>query len=205
MNRVRVKVCGITRVEDALAAVRLGADAIGFVFWPASPRAVTSPQAAAIADALPAFVVRVGVFVNASPSHVARVVRETRLTAVQLHGDEDVAVYAGLPVPVVKAVALETDADVVRAARWPASVTPLVDAVSHVERGGTGRVASWDLAATLAQARPVILAGGLTSGNVAEAIRVVRPWAVDVSSGVECAPGVKDHGRLEAFFAALRA
>jgi phosphoribosylanthranilate isomerase len=105
----------------------------------------------------------------------------------------------------LKSVTLETDADVARATGWPASITPLVDAHGGEARGGTGRVASWALAAKLAQTRAVILAGGLTSENVAEAIRAVQPWAVDVSSGVECAPGVKDRARLAAFFAAVNA
>ncbi len=203
MSRVRVKVCGITRAIDAEIAIACGADAVGFVFWPSSPRAISTRDAAEIAEGWPGLVARVGVFVNARPEDIAEVVREVGLSAVQLHGDEDVAQYRSLPVPIVKAVALENDADVQRALALPADVTPLVDAVDLVHRGGTGRVASWILAHAVASVRPVMLAGGLTAANVGDAIRAVTPWAVDVSSGVEASPGVKDRARIEAFFAAV--
>lgn len=200
--RTRVKVCGITRAEDAGLAAAAGADAIGFVFWPKSPRVVTPAQAAAIWTA-GALIARVGVFVNESPAIVRDVVREARLTAVQLHGDEQVEEYLSCGTPLIKAVSLSDAASVSAAAALPASVTIMVDASDHVRRGGTGQLADWVHAAELACLRPIILAGGLTSANVADAIRQVRPWAIDVSSGVEVSPGIKDAASLTALFGAI--
>lgn len=201
----RVKVCGITRVEDASQAVGLGAAALGFVFWPASPRAISVQAARDVAAAVPPLVARVGVFVDASADEVARIVDEVGLDAVQLHGGERPQGYERVKARLIKAVALNSDDDVLHAAALPAHVTMLVDATDRVRRGGTGRVADWSHAAALAARRPVILAGGLTADNVADAIRKVRPWALDVSSGVESAPGIKSRERLEAFFAAVAA
>lgn len=205
MSRVRVKVCGLTRAEDVAAAVALGADALGFVLWPGSPRYVTLQAVCALADGVPAFVTRVGVFVDASPGEVARVVREASLDAVQLHGAEFAGDYGDVGARVIKAVSLDGSAAVDRAVGLPPGVTVLVDATAPVERGGTGRRADWTRAAMLARRRPIVLAGGLSAGTVAAAIREVRPVAVDVSSGVEEAPGRKDHERLRAFFAAVTA
>jgi phosphoribosylanthranilate isomerase len=203
MRRVRVKICGITRAADAALSAELGADALGFVFWPTSPRVILPADAAAIARNLPPFVARVGVFVDAPPEEVGRIAREVGLDAVQLHGDEAVEAYRSLGVRVIKGVGLETAADVSRAVAWPAEVTPLVDAVDRDRRGGTGRVADWALAAEVARARAVMLAGGLTAETVAAAVAAVRPWAVDVSSGVEASPGIKSPDRLRAWFAVM--
>ncbi len=200
-RRVRVKVCGLTRREDATLAVALGADALGFIFWPRSPRAIAPADARAVHMDLPALVSRVGVFVDASPEEVADVVRVAHLDVVQLHGDEPVDAYAGVGAKVMKVAALEHDADVDRVMAWPADVTPLVDAVDRERRGGTGRKADWTLAARVSAARPIVLAGGLNADNVAEAIAGVAPWGIDVSSGVEDAPGIKSASRLRAFFA----
>jgi len=201
--RPRVKVCGITRAEDAQLAVRLGAGAIGFVLWERSPRQIAIRDAAAIAKALPPFVTRVGVFVNLPPDEVARAVRDIGLDAVQLHGDEAVAPYGAVGARLIKAVAPGSDEDVERALGLPAAVTVLVDAVAMAERGGTGRQADWPLAAEISRHRPVVLAGGLTASNVADAVAAVEPWAIDVSSGVEKSPGVKSRRRMEEFFAVL--
>jgi phosphoribosylanthranilate isomerase len=201
----RIKVCGITRVEDAAAAVELGAAAVGFVFWPRSPRRIAVETAREIGGILPPFVARIGVFVDMPVDDVARIVDDARLDGVQLHGDEKTDPYRQLKARLIKAVTLDSDTDVKAAATLPAHVTVLVDATDRVRRGGTGRVADWTNAAALAAQRPIILAGGLTAANAAEAIRQVRPWAVDVSSGVESAPGVKSRERLEAFFAAVNA
>ncbi|HEX7780182.1 MAG TPA: phosphoribosylanthranilate isomerase [Vicinamibacterales bacterium] len=199
----RVKVCGITRVEDASEAVRLGAAALGFVFWPASPRAISVQAAREVTSAVPPLVARVGVFVDASADDVARIADEVGLDAVQLHGDERIDGYARVKSRLIKAVTLNSDDDVFGAAALPAHVTTLVDATDRLRRGGTGQLADWSHAAALASRRPIILAGGLTAGNVAGAIKQVRPWALDVSSGVESAPGIKSRERLEAFFAAV--
>lgn len=201
----RIKVCGITRVEDAAAAVELGAAAVGFVFWPRSPRRIAVETAREIGGILPPFVARIGVFVDMPADDVARIVDDARLDGVQLHGDEKTDQYRQLQARLIKAVTLDSDTDVKAAATLPAHVTVLVDATDRVRRGGTGRVADWTNAAALAAQRPIILAGGLTAANVGDAIRQVRPWAVDVSSGVEAAPGVKNRERLEALFAAVNA
>jgi len=201
--KVRVKICGITRTEDASLAVELGASALGFVFWSDSPRSVSVEHAREIASALPPFVARVGVFVNAPPDEVGRIVRAVRLDAVQLHGDEPVGRYLSWDTRVIKAVRLTSDEDVDRAADLPVHVTPLVDAADVIRRGGTGQVADWDRAAALSLRRPIMLAGGLVADNVIGAIRKVRPWAVDVSSGVEATPGVKSAERMTEFFRAV--
>lgn len=202
--RTRVKICGITRAEDALLAASAGADAIGFVLWPASPRATTTSAVAGF-DTPGALTARVGVFVNASPEDVREAVRHARLTAVQLHGDEDVADYAHVGAPLIKAVSVEDDVDVARALALPEAVTVLVDAPDESKRGGTGRLANWARARQVSDRRPVILAGGLTASNIAAAIATVQPWAIDVSSGVEASPGVKSPARIRELFEALAA
>ncbi len=201
--RVRVKICGITRSEDARLAVSLGADALGFIFWPGSPRAIAADLAKSIVDAVPRSVTRVGVFVDALPDDVAWLVSRVGLDAVQLHGQEEIRPFEGVGATLVKAVRLETDRDVERAAALPDFVTLLVDAADRRLPGGTGRQADWQRAARLAAGRPIMLAGGLDAGNVADAVRTVRPWAVDVSSGVERYPGIKDPERLTRFFEAI--
>lgn len=203
MIPVRVKVCGITRAEDAELAVRLGAAAIGFVLWEGSPRYVNVSTAAAISSLLPPFIARVGVVVNQPADQVAAAVGAAGLDVVQLHGDEAVAAYRGVSRRLVRAVAIESPADVAAALNAPSDVTILADATDATRRGGTGRRANWRLAAEVARRRPLILAGGLTAENVGEAIASVRPWAVDVSSGIEVSPGIKSPERLEAFFAAM--
>ena len=195
----RVKICGITRAEDAQLAARLGAWAVGFVFWPRSPRAITTDAARAIVRELPPLVTPVGVFVNEAPDVVSDVARAVGLGAVQLHGDETPEIVAAIQARVMKAVTVETAG----AHRWPDRVTLLVDAHDPERRGGTGRAADWQRAAELARRRPIVLAGGLTPENVGEALRVVGPAAIDVSSGVESAPGIKDAARLRALFDAV--
>jgi phosphoribosylanthranilate isomerase len=205
MTDVRVKVCGLTRAEDVAAAVTAGAWALGFVLWPRSPRAVAVSRLRELAAEVPSGIKRVAVVVNATPDEV-RVLREDAgVTTVQLHGGEDVEPFLELGVDLIKAVSLESDADIERAAALPAEVTVLVDAHDPVKRGGTGERADWARAAELAKRRPVILAGGLRPENVREAVEQVRPWGVDVSSGLEAQVGVKDHAKLERFFEAVRA
>jgi phosphoribosylanthranilate isomerase len=196
-----VKICGITMLEDAEAAVDQGADAVGFILWPESPRFVTPERVREIVDALPALVMKVGVFVNQPAEHINDVARRSALTHVQLHGDETPSFAASLTIPVIKATSLTEGPEALEA--WPAETMWLVDAHEPILRGGTGRPADWSAAAGLARQRPVWLAGGLTSANVGEAVRRVRPFGIDVSSGVERAPGVKDHGKLKELFAAV--
>jgi len=204
MSTTRVKICGLTRREDAALAVELGADAVGFVLWPRSPRVVSEQLARAIAASLPALVARVGVFVDAPVEDVRRIVDFVGLDVVQLHGTERVDDYRALPVRLIKSVTLDSDADVERAAALPSHVTVLVDATDPAKRGGTGRSADWKRTAVLARRRPIMLAGGLSPENAAEAVQIVKPWALDVSSGVESAPGVKSPEKLKRLFAALR-
>jgi phosphoribosylanthranilate isomerase len=205
MNQLRVKICGLTRSDDAVLAAELGADALGFVFWRGSPRFVEPEAARAAHAAVGPLVARVGVFVNASPAEVREVVGRAELDVVQLHGDEPLEAYRGCGARLMKAAPLCSPADIERAAAWPADVMPLVDAIDPARRGGTGQVADWALAGMLAQRRSVMLAGGLHAGNVTEALQAVHPWGIDVSSGVEAAPGIKSPERLRALFAAVRA
>ena len=204
---VHVKVCGITRAQDAALAAELGATAVGFVFWRGSPRYIDPPDAAAIARTLPPEVAPVGVFVNPTRDDVRRIAETVGLSTVQLHGDEPATLCDGLPYDVWKAVPVDPDRDATRARldRVPASVTVLLDASDRTRRGGTGRTIDWDVAATIAARRRIILAGGLAPDTVGLALRVVRPAGIDVSSGVEASPGVKDHKDLRAFFDAVRA
>ena len=203
MAVTRVKICGICRVGDARLAVELGASAIGFVFWPGSPRYIAPAEARDIAAHLPAHVTAVGVFVDQPAEYVAEVAELVPLGAVQLHGSESIEAFADVRQPVIKAVQVGEGFQTATIDRWPASVTVLLDAHDPIRRGGTGRTIDWTLAAAVARQRPTILSGGLTAANVAEAIARVQPQMVDVSSGVESAPGRKDPDKLREFFAAV--
>jgi len=196
-----VKICGITRMDDARVAVECGASAVGFIFWPTGKRYIAPERAREIVRMLPPFVTPVGVFVNETAAHVNDVARLVGLGAVQLHGDEEPEMLDAVERPVVKAVG-RVDADT--AARWPGRVMLLVDADDRVNRGGTGVRADWVAAARVSASRRIVLAGGLTPDNVAEAVDAVRPFGIDVSSGVEDAPGIKNAGKIRALFEALR-
>ena len=202
--RTRIKICGITRPADARAAVTAGADALGFVFWKGSPRQITPRAAGRIIRNVPALVPCVGVFVNPSMAEVKRAIQVAGLDAIQLHGDENPAAYTALGATVIKAVSLATRADVRRAKMLSFDITLLVDARDPRRRGGTGRVANWHLARSLARTRPILLAGGIGPENIGEAIRAVRPWGVDLSSSVELRPGVKSVKKIAALFEAAR-
>jgi phosphoribosylanthranilate isomerase len=197
-----VKTCGITRLEDALACVEAGAAAVGFNFWPGSKRHVAVARAAQIAAALPREVLRVGVFVRAPPDEVRTAVTTVGLDAVQLHGDEDPADYAGVGVPLWQVLRLESS--------LPESVSPHAAALlldARVEGfGGSGRTFDWSLAQGARRfGVPFWVAGGLTPANVGEVVRRVAPDGVDVASGIESRPGVKDLDLVRAFVAAVRA
>jgi len=195
-----VKICGITRVEDALAAADRGAHAIGLVFWPGSPRYVDPHRARQIVAALPPFVTPVGVFVNQGVDHVNAVARLVGLGAVQLHGDETPDAVAAMRVPAMKAIGVGERFDPATLDDWPARTLILLDVHDPSARGGTGRTIDWTAAAAAARRRSVILAGGLAPENIREAVETVRPFGVDVSSGVEARPGIKDARRLDALF-----
>jgi phosphoribosylanthranilate isomerase len=197
-----VKICGITRLTDALHAVKAGATALGFVFWPHSPRYVTPERAAEIIGELPSAIVTVGVFVNEPVTGIRDVVGKSRITMVQLHGDEPPAYADGLGWPIIRSVSVE-DANDTRSA-WPAGTVFLLDAIDPVRRGGSGGQVDWARAAAIARDQRIVLAGGLTPANVAQAIAAVRPYGVDVSSGVEQSPGVKDFDKVARFVANAR-
>lgn len=196
-----IKFCGITREKDAERAAGAGASAIGLVLWERSPRAVTVDRAAAIVRVLPPFVAPVAVFVSPTLDEVRAAVDTIGVRVVQLHGPLDLAPFLDGTWRVVRAVSV---VDGVAPASIDARATVLVDAHDPVRHGGTGRTADWDTAAAWASARRVALAGGLTPENVGAAVRQVRPYAVDVASGIEVSPGVKDAARMRAFVARVR-
>jgi phosphoribosylanthranilate isomerase len=199
---VRVKICGLTRLEDALAAVRLGADALGFNFWPGSRRFIAPAAAREIVRRLPPLVTAVGVFVDPSREEVLRAVEISGVVVAQLHGDEPPAFCAALPLPVLKAIRVRDTASLEALGAYQVAGF-LLDSASP-GYGGSGATFDWSLAAAAAAARPVILAGGLGPANVAAAVRAVRPFAVDVASGVESAPGVKDEQLMRRFIEAAK-
>lgn len=204
---VRVKICGITRVEDARQAWAAGADALGLNFYPRSPRYVTAEVAAALARTRPALGSVVGVFVNESPDTIRALVRECGLTAVQLHGDEPPEACSGYGVPVIKALRVRGPEDVERARAYVGvgDVAALLLDGAAPGYGGGGVGFDWSLVARLAEAGvPVLVAGGLHPGNVQEAVRATRPYGVDVASGVEASPGIKDADAVRAFVRAVR-
>lgn len=198
-----VKICGITRLEDAQLAVQLGASAIGFIFWPSSQRYIPPSRAAEIAAALPARIATIGVFVDQARNFIWNAAEQVGLTALQLHGSETLDFAAALPRPVIKAVPVTPEFSLESAMEIPRSVTVLLDAHDPVRRGGTGQTIDWSVAAAVAWRRPIFLSGGLHAGNIREAIARVNPHGVDLSSGVESAPGIKDPEKLRALFSAL--
>ncbi len=197
--RTRVKICGITRVEDALTAARAGADAIGLVFYPASPRCVAVPQAQAICRALPPFVSVVGLFVNPSRAEVGAITDALPLDLLQFHGSEPGDACTGFARPYVKAIGMQTGLNPLRViAAHPHASGFLLDAYQPDIHGGGGAVFDWSQVPARCD-RPLILAGGLTPDNVAGAIEQLRPFAVDVSSGVEERKGIKSEAKIQAF------
>ena len=199
-----VKICGITRIDDALAAARCGAHAIGLVFFRPSPRYVSPSQAAAIVHALPPFVSAVGLFVDAAAEEVRAVAAATRCQFLQFHGNETPEFCGGFGLPYVKAVRVRPEMDLLQYAHdYRDAKGLLLDAFVHGTHGGTGTSFDWKLIPRTVPL-PVILSGGLSPENVTQAVRAVRPWAVDVSSGVEAAPGVKDAARIAAFISGVR-
>ncbi len=201
--RTRVKICGITRPEDARAAVAAGVDAIGLVFSRQSVRYVTIDDAAAVIAALPPFVTPVGLFMDADDEEVRQVLRRLRINLLQFHGQE-APEQCRYGVPYIKAVAMGDAVDPAAAARvYGDSLALLLDSHASGETGGTGRAFDWGRVPSSLE-KPVILAGGLTAANVGEAILRVRPFAVDVSGGVERAPAIKDEAKIRAFIHEVR-
>ena len=203
MPRTRIKICGITRPEDARAAVDLGADALGLVFYGPSPRCVSVEQAWEIARVVPPFVTLVGLFVNETKLTVRRVMEAVPIQLLQFHGEEDEPFCRSFHAPYIKAARVRPGLDLVKcAASYPSAQGLVLDA--YVEGyGGGGKTFDWSLIPSRLPL-PLILSGGLDADNVAGAVRAVRPWAVDVSSGVEAAKGIKDAGKIAAFIAGVK-
>lgn len=201
--RVRSKICGITRVEDALAAVEAGADAIGLVFYAKSPRAVSVEQAQAIVAALPPFVTSVGLFVDMPREALQALLAQVSIDLLQFHGNESALDCEGFARPYIKALRVRPGEDVAALmAPYVGARGILLDTFVEGVPGGTGAAFDWSLVPSEA-GKPIILAGGLTADNVAQAIAQVRPYAVDVSGGVEAAKGIKDAGKIRAFLQAV--
>jgi phosphoribosylanthranilate isomerase len=202
--RTRIKICGITRPQDGRAAAALGADAIGLVFWPRSSRLVTPAQARAVIAELPPFVTTVGLFVDATPAEIEAVLAAVPLDLLQFHGNESPQACRAAGRPYLKAVRMRPGVELERlAGEYADAAGLLVDAYVSGLPGGTGATFDW-AALPAAPAFPLVLAGGLEAGNVAGAIRQVRPWAVDVSGGVETAKGIKDAAKMAAFIQGVR-
>ncbi|ALO46499.1 phosphoribosylanthranilate isomerase [Pseudohongiella spirulinae] len=208
MPRTRVKICGITRPDDARQAAWFGADALGLVFYPPSKRAVSPAQAAVIVSVTPVFVSMIGLFVNPDKKDVRDALRQVRLDCLQFHGDEDAAFCESFGLPYMKAVRVKPGQDglaadpLQEASAHPNASAILLDAFDARQAGGTGKQFDWTVARRCVEQCnvPVVLAGGLKAANVAQAITQVRPWALDLSSGVESEPGLKDPEKLQEFF-----
>jgi len=203
---VRVKICGITNAADALAAIDAGADLLGFNFYEKSPRHIDQAEAAKIRRQLPKKIEAVGIFVNAPPADVAKVCQSLKLNAAQLHGDESPETVAEVAssLTVWKAFRVDPDFHLKTLDEYARASAFLFDAAHTGQYGGTGRTTDWDIARRAAVGHRIILAGGLNLENVAAAVRIVRPYAVDVASGVESKPGKKDHGRMRQFIQEVR-
>ncbi len=199
MKPLHVKICGVTRVEDAIAAAELGADLIGVNFAPASPRCISPEQAIEIVKALPKGVEAVGVFVNEPAARVNAIAEHVGLHLAQLHGTESPEEADRVRIPVMKAVRIRSDADIADAGKYRVDLL-LIDTPSE-KHGGTGETGDWQMAAKACGQLRAFLAGGLDPDNVAEAIRVVNPYGVDVCTGVESSPGVKDREKMAEFIA----
>ena len=200
---VRIKICGITNLEDALMAVEAGADALGFVFFQGSPRYISQEQAAVIIRCLPPFVQTVGLFVNEELAVVNGIADQCGLDLVQLHGEESPDYCAAVKRRIIKAFRVKDASSLDNMSNYKVAAC-LLDAWSPAAHGGTGTTFNWEIAARAAASQPIILAGGLTPENVAEAIAAVKPYAVDVSSGVESSPGMKNQVKIAIFVDAVK-
>ncbi len=202
--RTRVKICGITNAEDALNAIKYGADAIGLVFYASSPRFVTISQAQQIVAAIPPFVSVVALFVNAPTAEIEAVLSQVRIDVLQFHGDENSAECERIKLPYLKAIRVKNDTNLLQCeVEFGSAKALLLDTYSETAFGGTGHVFNWALIPQN-MTKPIILAGGLNPENVADAIKQVQPYAVDVSGGVEASKGIKDLAKIAAFMQAVK-
>jgi phosphoribosylanthranilate isomerase len=200
---MNVKICGITNLQDALVAVELGAYALGFIFVKSSPRYISPESAKQIIGKLPPAVKPIGVFVDTPQNEIFHMIKQTGIVCVQLHGNESPQELSGYPVPIFKSFRVGNNFDVSILRQYPASAF-LLDTFVDGTLGGTGKTFDWKIAIAAKAHGPIILAGGLSPDNIAEAVRTVRPYAVDVNSGVESAPGKKDKKKLQQLFANIR-
>lgn len=203
MSRTRIKICGLTRPQDLEAAIHLGADAVGFVFYPPSPRYLGLVQAKELAIRVPPFVTRVGLFVNTEPQQVSDILAEVPLDLLQFHGEEDAGYCAQFGLPYLKAARVRPGVDLLEFARTYASAQGILLDAWVEAYGGVGQSFDWSLIPSNLPV-PMILSGGLHVDNVGEAVMKIKPWAVDVSSGVESAKGIKDADKIAAFISAVR-
>jgi phosphoribosylanthranilate isomerase len=200
---MRVKICGITNKEDALMAVDIGADALGFIFAKGSPRTMTPEAVGNIIDKLPPFIVSVGVFVDSPIEEILSIIESTGIQCVQLHGNESPSEYSGINIPVIKSFRVDEHFKTNTLLRFPAAAY-LLDTYVKGTMGGTGKTFDWNVAVSAKAYGRIILAGGLTPENIRDAIKKVHPYGVDISSGVESVPGKKDKRKLQQLFNAIR-
>ncbi len=202
LTRTRIKICGITNNEDAAAAVEFGADALGFIFFRGSKRYIDPAAAGEIISKLPPFITAVGVFVNQDLDEIKEIIDIAGVSAVQLHGDETPEFCSSVPAKVIKALRVKDNIDTDSLAQYPVQAI-LLDTYSDSEYGGTGKSFDWGILKDIKIEQKIILSGGLSPDNVAQATDAVRPYAVDVNSGVEAGPGKKDHEKLKKFIEAI--
>jgi phosphoribosylanthranilate isomerase len=203
ISNTKIKICGITNMEDAQAAADYGADALGFIFYKESKRYVDPEVAKSIVSALPPFITTVGVFVNHDLGEISRIKETTGIQVAQLHGDETPEFASSLPIEVIKVIRVKDKSDLDKVAQYSGQAI-LFDTYSDKEYGGTGESFDWKILNNLSSEKKVVLSGGLNPENVLEAIQIVRPYAVDVSSGVEDTPGKKDHTKIKKFIEAIK-
>ncbi|MGB3364734.1 MAG: phosphoribosylanthranilate isomerase [Thermodesulfobacteriota bacterium] len=203
ISSTKIKICGITNMEDAQAAADYGADALGFIFYKESKRYVDPQVAKSIISSLPPFITTVGVFVNQGMDEISQIKEATGIQVAQLHGDETPEFVSSLPIDVIKVIRVKDKSDLDKVAQYSAQAI-LFDTYSDKEYGGTGESFDWEILNNLSSEKKVILSGGLNPENVLEAVQIVRPYAVDVSSGVEDTPGKKDHTKIKKFIEAIK-
>lgn len=203
ISSTKIKICGITNMEDAQAAAEYGADALGFIFYKESKRYVDPQVAKSIISSLPPFITTVGVFVNQGMDEISQIKEATGIQVAQLHGDETPEFVSSLPIDVIKVIRVKDKSDLDKVAQYSAQAI-LFDTYSDKEYGGTGESFDWEILNNLSSEKKVILSGGLNPENVLEAVQIVRPYAVDVSSGVEDTPGKKDHTKIKKFIEAIK-
>ena len=200
---IKIKICGITNLEDALVAANSGADALGFIFVKDSKRYIEPETARDIISKLPPFITKVGVFVNSNLNEIVEIKEKTHIDIAQLHGDETIEFCRSIPFRTIKVIRVKDRSNIELVAQYP-DQDILFDTYSDKEYGGTGTTFDWTVLKDLSLSKKVILSGGLNSDNVAEAVKVVVPYAVDVSSGVEARPGKKDHNKIKRFIEAIK-